>query len=120
LEKETERLAGEISKLDVQDAYLLKSKGKMDGDTLDRLSRSLAESRRSNTDLLGEYSAEINELKREMEEATNGKLHVFDTVYPGAKIMISSDMLKVNDEIKYATFKFKDGKIAYNPCEMRR
>ncbi|MDR0490923.1 MAG: FapA family protein [Oscillospiraceae bacterium] len=120
LEKETERLAGEMDKLDVQDAYLKKSKEKLNAETLEKLSRSLVENRRNNTALLEEYSAEMDELKCEMEDATNGKLHVFDTVYPGARIMISSDMLKVNDEIKYATFKFKDGKVAYIPCEGRK
>lgn len=120
LEKDTDRLTVEIGKLDVQDAYLAKSKDKMDGATWDRLTRSLAESRRTNTALLNEYSEEMASLKVEIENATNGKLHVYDTAYPGTRIMISTDTLRLNDEIKYATFKFMDGKITYVPCEMRK
>ena len=120
LEKEVEKITGEITKLDQQDAYLEKTKGKLDIDTWDKLHRSLAESRRSNGEQLEEYQTEMDDLKRELEEATNGKVHVYETVYPGVRITIASDAYKVNDDIEYATFKFREGQITYTACEMKK
>ena len=120
LEKEIEKLNGEITKLDQQDAYLEKTKEKLDLETWDKLHRSLAESRRSNEDQLEDYTGEMTDLKRELEEATNGKVHVFETVYPGVKITIASDSYKVNDDVEYATFKFREGQVTYTACEMKK
>ena len=120
LEKEVERIEGEMIKLDQLDAYLTKTKGKLDAETWDKLFRSGEENRRTNSELIGEYKDEMAVLKCELESSTEGKVHVFDTVYPGARITIASDLYKVNDDIKFATFKFREGNIIWNACEIRK
>ena len=120
LEKEIARLDGEIVKLDQLDAYLEKSKEKMDYETWDKLNRSGIENRKLNQESKEEFNAEMEGLKYELEHATDGKIHVFETVFPGSKIIIGSDIYKVNDEISFATFKFKDGKVVYGSCEISK
>ena len=120
LEKEIEKLKGEMLKLDQLDAYLEKSKTKMDPKTWDQLFRSGAENRRLNELSLKEYNEEISELKYELEHATDGKVHVFDTAFQGTKIIIGNGLYKANDEIKYATFKYKNGEVVYVSCELSK
>ena len=120
LEKEMERLAGEMTKLDQLDAYLGKAKEKLDAATFEKLYRSGAENRRIYTEQLGDNREEIARLTEELEHATDGKVHVLDTVFAGAKITIASDAYKVNDDMQYATFKFKDGQVIWMPCEAKR
>ena len=120
LEKEIEKLKGEMVKLDQLDAYLEKTKAKMDQKTWDQLFRSGAENRRLNEQSLDEYDEEITELRFELEHATEGKVHVFDTAFQGTRIIIGNGLYKVNDEIKYATFKYKDGEVVYVSCELSK
>ena len=117
LEKEMEKLALEIIKLDQLDAYLSKTKGKMDQETWDKLFLSGAENRRTYEQTMDDYKAEIGDLKHELEHATDGKVHVLNNAYAGTRIIIANDIYKVNDDIQYATFKYKDGQITYGPCE---
>ena len=120
LEKEMERLSGEMIKLDQLDSYLSKAKEKLDAETFEKLYRSGAENRRIYTEQMGENSEEIGRLTEELEHATDGKVHVLDTVYAGARVTIASDMYKVNDDMQYATFKFKEGQVVWVPCEVRK
>ena len=120
LEAETERLKGEMIKLDQLDAYLEKSKEKMVRETWDKLFRSGMENRRLNFERLEEISEEIEGLKYELEHATEGKVHVFETVFSGTKIIIGTDTYKVNDEISYATFRYKDGQVIYGSCDLSK
>ena len=120
LEKETGRLNNEMIKLDQLVAYLEKTKDKMDPATWDKLSRSGVENRRLNEESLEDIKAETEELKYEMEHATEGKVHVFDCAYNGVRITIGSDTYKVVDEVTYATFKYKDGQVVYGPCDLSK
>ena len=120
LEKEIEKLKGEMIKLDQLNTYLEKSKLKMDPKTWDQLFRSGVENRRLNDLNLQEYNEEIGELKYELEHATDGKVHVFDTAFQGTKIVIGNGFYKVSDEIKYSTFMFKNGEVVYGSCELSK
>ena len=120
LEGELQRLNGEMVKLDQLDAYLKKTKGKLDEATWDKLRRSGLENRRVNTEVIEEYTDEMNSLSSEMEQATEGKVHVFGTVHPGVRITIASDTYRVNEETTYATFKYRDMKVIWSACEMRK
>ena len=120
LEKEMERISAEMIKLDQLDAYLLKAGTKLDKETYDKLYRSGTENRRIYTELMEQYPEEINTLKNEMDHATDGKVHVLDTAYAGARISISSDTYRVNDDTQYVTFKFRDGQVVCVPCEAKR
>ena len=119
LEKEIERLSGEMTKLDQLNAYLVKAKEKLDKETYDKLYRSGVENRRIYIEQTEQYTDEFNSLKSDMEHATDGKVHVLDTAYAGARITISSDTYKVNDDVQYATFKYRDKQVVYLPCEKR-
>ena len=120
LEKDLERLSGEMIKLDQLDMYLGSSKEKMPSETWEKLFRSGAENRRVNEQVIEQYTGELNELKYELEHATDGKVHVLDTVFPGTRIIIASDIYKVNNEIQYSTFKHKNGEVVYGPCDISR
>jgi len=120
VEREMERLRGEMVKLDQLDTYLEKSKEKMDHETWDKLFRSGAENRRLNEESLEEFKLELDDLKYELEHATEGKVHVFDLAYSGVRIIIGSDTYRVNDEISYATFRYKDGQVVYGPCDLSK
>ena len=117
LEKDMEHIALEIIKLNQLDAYLAKTKGKMDQETWDKLYLSGIENRRTYNQTMEEYQAEIGDLKHDIEHSTNGKVHVLGNVYAGTRIIIANDVYKVNDDIQYATFRYKDGQITYGPCE---
>ena len=120
LEKEVERLKGELIKLDQLSAYLEKTKDKMDKETWDKLFRSGVENRRINEESLSDFGSEVDSLKYEVEHATDGRVHVFETVYAGTRIIIGTDTYKVNDEISYATFRYKDGQVVYGSCELSK
>jgi len=117
LEKEIERLKNEIVKLDQLDAYLKNGKGKMDPETWDKLFRSGAENRRVDEQGLEEDMVEIEDLKYELEHATESKVHVLDTAFDGTRIIIGNGIYKINTEIQYATFRYKDAEVVYGPCE---
>ena len=57
-----------------------------------------------------------------MEHATGGKVHVFDTVFTGSRVVIGSDAYVVSDEINYVSFKFDDSEsnVVYGPCELSK
>ena len=120
LESEIERLKAEMVKLDQLNAYLEKTKGKIDPGTWDKLFRSGAENRLTYKQDLEDCYEEINELNNELENAAEGKVHIFDTAFHGTKITIGSGTFRVGDEIQYSTFKNKNGEIVYGPCEQGR
>jgi len=118
--REIEKLKGEMVKLDQLDAYLKNSKDKMIPETWDKLRLSGIENRRMNEELLEELRQETDILKYEMEHATEGKAHVFDVAHTGVRIIIGSDTYRVRDEITYATFRYKDSKVVYGPCDLSK
>ena len=120
VENEIEKLKSEIVKLDQLDTYLEKSKEKMDPETWEKLYRSGAENRRLDEQYLEDYNEELTELKYELEHATEGKVHVFDTAFAGVKIIIGNGSLKIHDDIQYATFRHKDAEVVYGPCDLSK
>ena len=65
-------------------------------------------------------SSEIDELKHELEHATDGRVHVLETIYHGARIVIGNCTYKVIDDVSYASFRYKNGEIVYGPCEVSK
>ena len=120
LEKLMEKVEGEMVKLDQLDAYLKNAKEKIDPDTYEKLFRSGVENRKLNQEKIEEYNHEMGGLRYELEHAVEGKVHVFDTAYPQSKIIIASDQYKVTSEIQFATFRFKEDKVVYDTCEIRK
>jgi len=117
LEQEQEKLAGEMNKLVQLKAYLSKMAGKLDQEIWDKLFYSGEENRKIYEQNIEENDAELAEIKREIENATDGKVHVLNSVYAGSRIIIGSDTYKVNDDIQFATFRYSEGQITYGPCE---
>ena len=120
LEKEIDKVKSELIKLDQLDAYLEKAKEKIDRAKWDQLFLSGAENRRNDEQLLEELDEEMNELKHELEHATDGKVHVFETAFYGTKIIIGNGLYKISDEIKYSTFRYKNGEVVFGPCELSK
>ena len=120
LEKEMERLAADKIKLDQLDNYLTKSKGVMDNETWTKLHISGVENRKINEADFTAFTEEMDELKYEMEHATDSKIHVFDTAFSGSSIKIGSSIFKVSDEVSYATFKYSNGEVVWGPCEISK
>jgi len=117
IEKELERLIAEKRKLDQLDAYLEKSKNSMNNEMWTNLHKSSVANRRINDDDIKAYTEESAELQYEMDNATSSKVHVFETAFTGARIVIGSNALKLNDEINFTTFKYNDGEVVCGPCE---
>ena len=120
IEKEMERLAADKLKLDQLDTYLARSKGAMDNETWTKLHISGVENRKVNEEDFKSFTEEMDELKYEMEHATDSKVHVFDTAFAGSRIGIGSSAFNVNDEISYATFKYSDAEVVWGPCELSK
>ena len=120
LEKEIEKLKAEIVKLDQLDAYLAATKEKLDPETWDKLNRSGLENRRADEQMLEDNNLEIQDLKYELEHATEGKVHVTDTAFDGTRIIIGNGIYKVTGDIQYATFRYKDAEVIYGPCEISK
>jgi hypothetical protein len=120
LEKEMERIATDKIKLDQLDAYLEKTVNSMDKETWEKLHRSGKENRRTNEEDFEAFTIEIGELKYELEHATESKVHVLETIFSGARVVIGSDAYKVNDEINYATFRYDSGQVVWGACEISK
>jgi len=120
LEKELERLAADRVKLNQLETYLEKSKGSMDNETWTKLHLSGVENRRTNGEETELFTKEIEDLKYEIEHATDSRIHVFETAFSGSRIVIGSSSFKINDELSYASFRYSDGEIVYGPCELSK
>jgi len=120
LEKEMERIAGDKIKLDQLDAYLAKSKGSMDNETWTKLHISGVENRRINDEDAKAHTDEMEDLKYEMEHATDSRVHVFEAAFEGSRIVIGSNAFKVTDDISYATFRYDNGEVVWGPCEITK
>jgi len=118
LEKDIERLKREQTKLERQEMYLVKSQGSMNPESWGILRRSCTEIRRQNAEILKDYQAEEKNLRYDLKHATEGKVHVFETVFSGSRVLIGSDIYNANDEINYVSFRYDDGHIVYGPCEL--
>jgi uncharacterized protein (DUF342 family) len=120
LEQEQERIAGDMTKLVQLKAYLAKSAGKLDQATWDKLFLSGEENKKIYEQNILENNAELAEIKREIEHATDAKIHILNNVYAGTRLVIGNDAYKVTDDIQFATFRYKDGQITYGPCEVSK
>jgi uncharacterized protein (DUF342 family) len=78
------------------------------------------ENRRIDEQFIEEHSDELSDLKYELDCATDGRIHVLDTVFDGVKLIIGNGVFKVNEEIKYASFRYKDAEVIYGSCEVGR
>jgi len=120
LEKEMERLEKDKLKLNQLNTYLAKSKGSMDNETWTKLHLSGVENRRINEEETILFTEEIEELKYEIEHATDSRIHVFETTFSGSRIAIGPSALKISNDISFATFRYSDGDIVYGPCEISK
>ena len=120
LETKIDMLKNEQQNLDKLDSYLEKSKEHMDPEKWDLLHRSSVENRHLNTGYIDEYTVERDSLIYELEHATEGKIHVLDTVFSGSRVLIGSDMYTVNDETSYVSFKRSDSHVVCEPCEISK
>ena len=120
IEKELDRLAAERLKLDQLDTYLVRTRSTMDNEMWTKFHNSSIENRRLNSEEATIFAEESAVLRYELEHATESKIHVFETVFSGSRIVIGSNALKIEDEISYTTFKHNNGEIEYGPCEMSK
>ncbi|MCL2821322.1 MAG: FapA family protein [Oscillospiraceae bacterium] len=120
LEKELSQLSTEQLNLDKLDFYLEKSKEHMDPAKWELLSKSSIENRHLNTERIIECTEEVDKLKYELEHATDGKIHVLDTVFSGSRVLIGSDTYTVNNEVSYVSFKINDCNVVCEPCEISK
>ncbi|MCL1828981.1 MAG: FapA family protein [Oscillospiraceae bacterium] len=117
LKTELERIAAEDEKINQLEAYLVKTDNLPD-EKRAAIEKSVTETRGRNTQLSEKYSDECNELEAEAERAVDGKVHCTMTVYPGTKISLGKASYRVDDEIKYATFKYREGNVIFGSCEV--
>lgn len=116
LQEELEKVREEIDKIQKLETYLARSDA-MEPAKREAVLASIVGNKEQNNKLFTEYSEELNRLMEEMEHANDGKVHVTDTVYPGARISIGSGSYRVNQEMRFSTFKLRDGEVAFAACE---
>lgn len=118
LRAELRRIDDEGEKLQKLRTYLEKT-GVLD-EARTKLYNSIGESEFVNAQTAAEYNLELERLTAEIEHASDGKVHVLETAYPGARIGIASAKFLVQKDIPYATFRYSEGEISYIPCEAGR
>lgn len=62
---------------------------------------------------------EIEELRMLLNTNSGARVNVLKTIYPNVRIQIDSGILTTNSPIEFATFRFKDGEVAFTACEIR-
>lgn len=66
-----------------------------------------------------EVIAEIEKLKEILSAKSNGKVHVFATVYPDVKIVIDSCPYPIKSTVEFVTFRYKEGEVVFSSCEIK-
>lgn len=64
-----------------------------------------------------EINNEILEITQLMENTGSGKVHVLDRAFPGTKIIIGTSATMTDSVIEFATFKRREGEVAFSACE---
>ncbi|MCL2078478.1 MAG: FapA family protein [Oscillospiraceae bacterium] len=120
LEKDLERLGADRRKLFQLRTYLDTSKATMDTQMWEKLKNSEIANLRINDEDTLSVETEMQELRDELEHATESKVHVFETAFHNTRIVIGSSAYKITEDISYATFKYDDGEIVYGICEKNK
>ena len=116
LELDQARIAEELEKLSKLDGFLAKAAAAGDEEKA-KLHASVIESIRQNKLTVEEQAEELNGLKEAQRQAVNGKVHVLGSIHPGCRISIGSGIYRIEQEIPYSTFKFREGEVVFGPCE---
>jgi len=116
--EEIDSLNDDIQKLNQLDTYLANTKGTIDPLKWNILHNSGMENRRINNESLAAFLDEKEALEYELENATDSKIHVFNTVYTGSRVLIGRNTYVVKDEISYVSFKHSENEVTYGPCEL--
>lgn len=61
---------------------------------------------------------DIAACREAMSRSSGGKVHVTGVVYQGVRIVIDQAPYMVPTSLEYATFKYRDGNVAYTACEI--
>ena len=70
--------------------------------------------------IVANYIGAVSNTKTEIvAKAVESKVHVRDLTFAGSLISIGLATYKVNREIQFATFEYRNGEIAYYPYELR-
>ena len=95
--------------------YLL-SKGSETGINQERLQQAFATKVKC-LQIVQSMEKEYAQLKKKLEGADTGVIHVTDTIYPGSVLRISNLSYNVSGtQIKKTTFKISEGEIRLTPC----
>lgn len=66
---------------------------------------------------LQENMEELESEKERFDSATQGRIHVLDTAFPGVKITIGNISYQVLTPLQYATFRMRNGEVGYTACD---
>lgn len=117
LKTELENAEKERRKIEQIEAFIAKP-GAQPEEKRRELAKTVLTTKKHIAQLFEKYSAECAALEQEVEDSVSGKVHCTSTAYPGVKIAIGKAQYKVNDQMSYATFKYKEGAIAFTACEV--
>jgi len=115
LQMEMKRLPVEIDKLATIARYLERNPS----DDIKKVSMrfTVNQSLQHNTQLLAEYTEELEKLMEESDNAIHGKVHVSQTAYPGVRLTIASAVYKVAHTSEHCTFRVTDGGVTLGTYE---
>ncbi|MCL1975856.1 MAG: FapA family protein [Firmicutes bacterium] len=115
LQQKLKTLPEEIEKLNTIKNYLLANPS--EDAKKKAMALSVNQSLAHNTQLLEDISEEFAELSEESANAINGKVHITEAVYPGARLTIASATYRVMEKTPHCTFKMANGEIAFGAYE---
>lgn len=92
----------------------LKTANRLDNKNTEMLSK-LLKTRETLESQLMELKEEYQFTKSKIDNLSNGKIKVSDTVYPGVRIVIGNSSMTVRDELKRCTFYRDEGEIRIGP-----
>ena len=107
------KLKDELEKLEKLAVYLSKPKNNLTEQERLTMRKNALLKAQELANTYSENTEELNRITVESDAATNGRVHVSDTVNPGVKISISAGTFKVEDTIQYATFKYRQGELTF-------
>ena len=110
LQLELKRLPMEIEKLATIANYLERNPS----DDIKKVSMrfTVNQSLQHNTQLLAEYTEELEHLLEESANAIHGKVHVSNTAYPGVRLTIASAVYKVERVSEHCSFHVVNGEVS--------
>lgn len=108
--------AEELRKLDMLYRTLTARKETLNASGQERLQKVLR-ARLQLMQTITDIKSEVEQLTELMDGVSDGKVHVMERIYPGARVVIGTAVYNVDSLLEFATFKNREGEVVFGACE---